>query len=201
MTLQEGLKMTGVGKITIPDCSRSDLPQLFVELGFKVGAEVGVLTGNFTEEFCKAGLKMSAIDPWLMFYDYQHPRGQKRLDQQYEQTKKTLEPYGANIIRKISMDAVEEFPLNSLDFVYIDGNHHFRYVAEDIVEWTRRVRPGGIVCGHDFFYSTKKGENAQQVRWVVEAYVAAHQIPTYYVLGKQKRKDKWPSWMFFKPNE
>lgn len=199
MKLSDGIKMTG-RKIVIPESTRNELPELFKELGFKVGAEIGVLTGGFTELFCKAGFKMYAIDPWIMFPDYQHPRGQKHLDNQYEYTKKLLAPYDCTIIRKTSMDAIADFEDNSLDFVYIDGNHHFRFVAEDIVEWSKKVKPGGIVSGHDYFYSRKTGENAQDVRWVVDAYMGSKYIQTYYQLGRQRQKDKWPSWMYIKPD-
>lgn len=66
MKLIDGLKLKG-GRIEIPDCSRDDLPELFVQLGFKVGAEVGVYRGEFTEKFCQAGLKMYGIDPYLSY--------------------------------------------------------------------------------------------------------------------------------------
>jgi len=200
MKLSEGLKLKmGRGvRIKIPDCSRNDLPELFKERGYKVGAEIGVCKGVFSEILCKGGFKMYGIDPWIMAPDYQHPRGQSRLDQQYEETKARLARFDYTIIRKTSMEAVKDFEDGSLDFVYIDANHHFRYIAEDIVEWTKKVRSGGIVSGHDFWYSRKTGENAIHVRWVVEAYVGAYDIKPLFQLGHTKGKDKWPSWMFIK---
>jgi len=200
MKLSEGLKLEmGRGtKIKIPDCSRNDLPELFKERGYKVGAEVGVCRGLFSEILCKGGFKMYGIDAWTMLHDYVHPKGQARLDQQYEETKARLAAFDYTLIRKKSMDAVEDFEDESLDFVYLDANHHFKSIAEDIVEWTKKVRKGGIVSGHDFFYSRKKGENAIHVRWVVEAFVSAYDIKPLFVLGRTKQKDKWPSWMFIK---
>jgi SAM-dependent methyltransferase len=197
MKISDGIKLEGKF-VRIPGASRNDLPAFFKEMGFKVGAEIGALKGEFTERFCKEGLKMYAIDPWIMFKDYMHPRGQRHLDAQFEETKARLAPYDATVIRKTSMDAVNDFEDNSLDFVYIDGNHHFRYIAEDLCEWTRKVRKGGVISGHDFFYSLKIGENAQQVRWAVEAFIGAYNIKTCFILGKQSRPDKWPSWMFIK---
>lgn len=41
------------------------------------------------------------------------------------------------------MDAVGEIEDGSLDFVFIDGNHSFEAVREDLMHWSRKVRPGG----------------------------------------------------------
>mmetsp|Transcript_12143 Transcript_12143/g.38332 ORF Transcript_12143/g.38332 Transcript_12143/m.38332 type:complete len:206 (+) Transcript_12143:678-1295(+) len=37
-----------------------------------------------------------------------------------------------------------------LDFVFIDGPHTYQNVRRDIQLWQPRIRPGGILAGHDF---------------------------------------------------
>jgi len=202
MKIKEGLKLQGK-LVEIPDCSRYDLPQFFLDMGFKVGAEIGVWQGEFTEKFAKVGLKMYAIDPWAELKDYNsgHPGFQNSQNKCYEITKKALAPYNCTIIRKTSMDALVDIPDESLDFVYIDGNHWFRYVAEDICEWTKKVKKGGFVCGHDYFYTNAdKCLNACHVRYIVDAYVACFNIKHSYVLGlkNSNTRDQWRSWMFIK---
>ena len=151
MKLIDGLKLIG-SPAEIPDCGRDDLPQFFVEMGFKVGVEIGVYKGEFSLKLAQARLSLYAIDPWRIDTGPVDSRPQDKLDQMYEETKKVLDPYpNCKIIRKTSMEAVEGFEDESLDFVYIDANHEFRYIAEDLAEWTRKVKPGGIVSGHDFF--------------------------------------------------
>ena len=59
MQILDGLKLKGT-PAEIPDCGRDDLPQFFVEMGYKVGAEIGVLRGEYSEKLCKAGLKAQA---------------------------------------------------------------------------------------------------------------------------------------------
>ncbi len=204
MKLIDGLKLKG-RPFEIPDCSRDDLPQFFVEMGFKVGAEIGVYKGEFSDKIAKTGLKLYGIDPWRIYKDYSNPRGQTRLDFQYEHTTRVLAPYpNCTIIRKTSMEAVEDFIDESLDFVYIDGNHDFRYIAEDIAEWTKKVRKGGIVSGHDYFF-TKTGTNTTHwhVAYVLNAYIGAYNIQNWYLLGRKhtvegEKRDKWRSWMFLK---
>lgn len=205
MKLIDALKQKG-RPFEIPDCSRDDLPSFFVEMGFKTGAEIGVYKGEFSEKIAKAGLKLYAIDPWRMYKDFDNPRGQARLDFLYEHTKRVLDPFpNVEIIRKTSMEAVEDFPDNSLDFVYIDANHEFRYIAEDLVEWTKKVRPGGIVSGHDYFFlKTDTGAQIWHVAHVLRAYIYAYGIESYYLLGSKnakpgEKRDKWRSWMFLKP--
>lgn len=190
----------------IPNSSRDDLPQFFVDMGFKVGAEVGVYKGGFSQKLCQAGLKLFAVDPWRIYKDFPHPLGQKRLDFQYEHAQRLLAPYpDCTIIRKTSMEAVEDFPDKSLDFVYIDANHEFRYIAEDLYEWTKKVKPGGIVSGHDYFFlKTGTGAQVWHVAHILRAYIASFGISNWYVIGSKDPKDnetrdKWRSWFFIKP--
>lgn len=200
--IKDGLKLQG-RFAAIPDCSRDDLPQFFIDEGCKVGAEVGVFTGEFTEKLCKAGLKVYAVDPWIAYKDYNSGHGnfQKIQDGRYEATRKLLAPYNCTIIRKKSMDALDDIPDESLDFVYIDGNHWFKYVADDVCEWTKKIRKGGYVCGHDYFYTrADKCLNANHVRYIVDAYVACFNIKHSYVLGEKNSstRDRWRSWMFIR---
>jgi hypothetical protein len=44
----------------------------------------------------------------------------------------------------------ELFEDNSLDFVYIDANHTYEGVKEDIKYWYPKVKPGGLLLGHDY---------------------------------------------------
>jgi hypothetical protein len=103
------------------------------------------------------------------------------------------------------MEALGDFEDESLDFVYIDGNHEFRYIAEDLFEWTKKVKKGGIVSGDDYFFLKKTVKaNHWHVGYVLKAYLATFAIDNFYVLGRRKpnegeKRDKWRSWMFVKP--
>jgi predicted O-methyltransferase YrrM len=48
-----------------------------------------------------------------------------------------------------SMDAARIFKDDSVDMVFIDANHYFKNVCEDITNWKPKVKNSGILCGHD----------------------------------------------------
>ena len=55
----------------------------------------------------------------------------------------------------MSQDALIEVPDCSLDWVFIDANHSYEYAKSDIIGWSKKVKTGGIVSGHDFYDKNK----------------------------------------------
>ena len=49
-----------------------------------------------------------------------------------------------------SVEAAEFFGDWSLALVFIDGSHDYVSVKADLAAWTRKVRPGGLIAGHDW---------------------------------------------------
>ncbi|SRR3989344_1499972 len=230
MRIIDGIKLKG-RPAEIPDCGRNDLPRFFVEMGYKVGAEIGVHQGKYTKKFLDAGLKMYGIDPWTAYKDYNkkyNSRFQEKQDFLYAHTQRYLAKHISSglcqLVRKTSMDAIEDFENESLDFVYIDGHHSFRYIAEDLCEWSQKVKKGGVVSGHDYAVNKKRADDPHvlQVKYVLHAYTEAFHIDNWYVLGRKSPpgervaipdgdgdfyhkilqdnkgeiRDMWRSWMF-----
>jgi len=63
--------------------------------------------------------------------------------------------------RMTSKEAAYKLPLNSCDAVYIDADHSYDAVNQDIELWLERVKPGGILAGHDIDFP----DVWQAVRW------------------------------------
>ena len=189
--------------VDIPNVGRDNLPGLFKELGYKVGAEIGVLDGEFSEQLCETipGLKLYGIDPWKLVGRYES-YDQSRLDKAYERTKDRMAKYNCELIKKTSMEAVGDFEDNSLDFVYIDADHSFKHVVMDVSDWMHKVKVGGIIGGHDFRrYADERGR--YHVPEAVGAYAHAYQIRPWFILGRKKIvegeiRDKDRSWMWVK---
>ena len=208
MDIKKGLNLKG-NPAEIPDCSRDDLPAFFKEMGYEVGVEIGVYKGEYLKLFCEAGLKMYGVDPWLPYIDFdiESENRIQRQDFLFGHAKKFLEPYkNCSLVRKMSMDAVKDFEDESLDFVYIDGNHRFKYIAEDLCEWTKKVKKGGAISGHDYIHPRRvRGDRDfnLQVKFVVDAFTEAFQIDNWYVLGerdapKEDKRDRFRSWLWIK---
>lgn len=65
----------------------------------------------------------------------------------------------SDIITPLKMDSVTastRFQDNSLDFVFIDANHHYEFVKKDIEAWYPKVKPGGTIAGHDYIREVKQ---------------------------------------------
>lgn len=184
--------------IEISQINRTTTAQLLGKLGFTIGAEVGVAQGHHAKVLCDniPGLKLFAIDIWQTYSGYKEYTD--RIDKYYQEARQRLAPYNCTMIKKFSMDAVQDFEDNSLDFVYIDGAHDFKNVADDICEWTKKVRVGGIVFGHD--YKRSSGKYIVDVKDVVPSYCYAKGIRPWFVLKNDVRDPIFgpdnPGWLF-----
>lgn len=169
--------------------NRIELAEYFNSLGFKIGAEIGVYKGYYSKILCQKipGLKLYAIDNWGPRYEHS-----------FETAKANLKPYGVTIIRRDSMEAAADFEDNSLDFVFIDARHTHKRVTEDIREWAKKVKKGGIVSGHDY-YVFHHGSHG--VIDAVNDYVKSHNFElnlTDWDRTSPIKDDRQPSWWFFK---
>lgn len=208
MRLEDGKKCSE-NVIEIPYATREDLPKFLKYNGFNNGAEIGVYKARFTESLLKAGLRVYAVDPYMTYDDYGQSNLACQVKEDYlaRRAGTILNRYPTcTMIRKTSMDAAKDFKPGSLDFVYIDGHHGFKYVAEDLWEWSKIVRHGGIISGHDYAYIRGDGNDSfpLHVRYALEGYLACKKISPLYIIGRHytepgEARDKWRSWLFINP--
>jgi len=135
-----------------PTLDKPGLAALFAQQGFTCGAEIGVRRGGFAGLLCQTipGLRLRCVDPWRAYTTVPRLPSQRTQDANYDRATAYLRPYGVTIDRRLSAAAVQDVPLGSLDFVYIDAHHGFDYVWHDVTQWSARVRSGGIVSGDDY---------------------------------------------------
>ena len=122
-----------------------------------------IKNGNFVEIGCDSGVfsnhileinstsTLYSIDPYISYNDYNDSINHVTCDKLYYNTNTFLsQKFGNrfNLIRKFSNQATNDVP-NNLDFVYIDGNHKYKYVYEDICMWWEKLGPNGIIVGDD----------------------------------------------------
>ena len=132
------------------------------------GAEIGVQAGRTTSRLLTKlpGLeKLYCVDLWRLYPDYEKDRvrqgdawpSQGLLDEDEKKFRKLVFPFGMKVLT-LKMDSVRAATYvedGSLDFVFIDANHLYEYVRDDIAAWTPKVRRGGLVIGHDYNYPVK----------------------------------------------
>lgn len=176
--------------------SRTDLAREWAERGYRVGAEIGVERGLFSEVLLNTipGLQLYCVDAWKAYRGYRDHVSQEKMDGFYLEAQAKLAPRGATLIRKFSMDAVRDFAPGQLDFVYIDGNHGFDWVMQDVIEWSRRVRSGGMVAGHDYIRRLREPVHVIQA---THAYTDAHGITEWWTVGGQNKETR--SFFWIKP--
>lgn len=126
--------------------SLDPMPKTIIE----VGSNVGVSTEVFLL-FCE---KVIAVDPWQDETLYQvfcdRTKGYSNLE----------------TVRDESPDAANRFADESVDMVYIDAKHDYASVKTDIFAFAPKVKPGGIIAGHDHFDAGIDGGVTQAVKEV-----------------------------------
>ena len=164
--------------------NRNDLAKLFKG----VGAEIGVERAVFAKEIMKSAKELYLVDPWKSYKGYRDHVSQDKLDGFFKEAQERMQHKNCTFIRKFSMDAVKDFPDESLDFVYIDANHDYENCKNDIREWSKKVKKGGIIAGHD--YIERKGQGLYY--GVKKAVNELEEELTIW------RGDKSPSWSYIK---
>ena len=183
--------------------SRDDLPLMLNIRNLRGrGVEIGVCKATFSEIVLNdwGGAKYHCVDPWREFpkeeYVDMANRPQDEQDKIMAFAKARLARFGDKVefVRKTSLEAAGEFENESLDFVYIDGQHHYEAVRDDINAWLPKLKPGGLLCGHDYLDGFV--DNCQfGVKKAVDEFVKGRGWSLTVSLEME-----FPSWFVFLPN-
>ena len=85
-----------------------------------------------------------------------------------------------------------------MDFVYIDARHDYESVLEDLDAWCPKMKPGGIIAGHDYV----DGMFAQGdfgVKSAVDEFFGERGIPVHGTKGPSP-VELFPSWIVEVPS-
>lgn len=146
----------------------SQQPAHFVEIGSFLGRSAAFMA----VEIVNSGkqIRFDAVDPWINEH-YLDPndagqlaygKGGKQLaagESVYRiflRNTFPLLPYFTPI-KLPSVEASVLYQDASLDFVFIDGDHRYESVKADIAAWQRKIKPGGILAGHDYGHKNHSG--------------------------------------------
>ena len=123
----------------------------YVEIGTCFGGWADFLLENTPVEH------LTCIDPYRkwpdeVYADSLNTYTDEQNDLKYLQVYcRLVGKYGprVSIMRVPSAMAAKAFTDNSLAFIYIDANHDYKHVIEDISAWIPKLAPGGILAGDD----------------------------------------------------
>jgi hypothetical protein len=122
-----------------------------------VVAEVGVFRGDFSQRILETTnpRKLHLIDPWV---HQEIPLWEKRDDDFHLDNARGVHARFTDSIRERrvvihmgwSVDILPLFPEGYFDWVYLDGDHRYPAVRQELEICRTRVKPGGLICGHDY---------------------------------------------------
>lgn len=128
-------------------------------------AEIGTWKGDFAAVILSSRrpARLYLVDPWEhrdegayadASYGGRLEGGQAALEQMYRDVAARfaaeIESGQVRILRERSTAAASRFEDESLDWVYIDGDHSYEGVKADLEAYYRTVKPGGILAGDDY---------------------------------------------------
>lgn len=136
--------------------TRNDLIKLINSENPKI-LEVGVEYGGFTDTYFKENYEIHLVDMWTTEgNDYYFSNRAGQVEEGY---KKVLSKYSdkpnVKIIKMKSSEACSLYSDEYFDWIYIDADHSYNSVLEDIKNWFPKLKKGGLISGHDFDPDTR----------------------------------------------
>lgn len=177
--------------VTVAGLSRRALAERLGPLGLTRWVEIGVADGRFATQLHDAvpAIDYTGVDPYRPYRGNRRGGKSDQHEHNYAAARARLPPT-SRLLRTTSEDAVAQ--VDAADVVYLDGNHDFDYVMLDLLLWSRKVRAGGVMAGHDFYEFRRGGVVA-----AVTAYTAAHGLEWYLTDGSaDPGSDKHPSFFW-----
>jgi predicted O-methyltransferase YrrM len=114
-----------------------------------VCAEIGVSHGNFSASIIGIARprRLYLIDPWIS-----RPELEESVRARFAEE---IRAGTVEVIHSTSEAAAEKFGGASLDWLYIDGNHHYEFVRKDLELYFPKVKRGGFIVCDDYHYAGK----------------------------------------------
>lgn len=128
-------------------------------------AEIGVYKGSFSAKVLEIvrPSRLHLIDPWKYepaaaygeaWYGGEKGGNQENMDAIYQSVLRRFGPWiqsgTVQVHRAASSDAAAVLPDNYFDWIYVDGNHRYEFVKNDLEAYCSKVKAGGYIAGDDY---------------------------------------------------
>ena len=133
-------------------------------------AEIGVAEGYHAVAMKQISTpeRMYLIDPWIVCYG-PGKSAMKLVEDSLsvnilDEGAFNLEVHTDSVVamKEYSINASKYFPDEFFDYVYIDADHSYSGVKEDILHWFPKVKKGGYLSGHDYRHRRLKWYGVKQ---------------------------------------
>lgn len=112
------------------------------------------------------------IDPYCSYDEYEHDGFNDIIkdkdDEIFNKVKNELQIYNTYVNKNTNLifnrtfsnneETIQSIKNESIDLIFIDGNHSYKYVLEDLENYYPKLVKNGILCGDDFFMRLKKND-------------------------------------------
>lgn len=151
------------------------------------GIEIGVQQGKFSKKILEnSNLHLYLVDAWRNQSDYNDSANVSdvsHIAKMVTTISNLLEFEGRfTLIREFSSRAATIFPNNFFSFIYIDANHSYEQVKNDIKKWFPKLKAGGTIAGHDYV----RDDKIFQVKKAVDEFFGINKVKT--------TSERFPSW-------
>ena len=144
--------------------TRNEMVAEYCKEGYKL-CEIGVFVGEFANVLLQTRpSELVLIDPWdcvsvsgdVDGNNFRHAD----LPKVYEALENAVKSIpSVNLCRGYSGTVLPTFPDDTFDCVYIDGDHSYTGCKIDLELSLQKVKPGGILMGHDYEMNFAKAKN------------------------------------------
>jgi len=148
------------------------------------GAEVGVLAGRMSESLLRQlpSLFLYMVDLWSTFdpeseyaqsgdFAAQRDAEQIAKDFAFAIERTAFAEARRRIVKGDSVDMADTFADSWLDFVFVDADHTEAGCYRDLAAYWPKIRPGGMLCGHDIDNPAGGVDFSGNPNWGVRAAV------------------------------
>ena len=160
---------------------------------YSIGLEIGVHKGEFSQKILKLikPKKLHLVDPWYYYQEqtYEHSlyggkvgKNQQEMDTRYrlvtQRFADEIKSGQVEVHRDFSNNICQDFGDSYFDWIYIDGNHLYEYVKQDLELYYDKVKTGGFITGDDYF---KGGWWNGGVIKAVNEFVVSHNVDVVFI--------------------
>lgn len=119
-----------------------------------IGAEVGVDRGDFSLNILKyvRPQKLHLVDAW---HSERYHTGLRQVVE--ERLAEALATGQVEIHQGLSVERAQDFEEASLDWIYLDAGHSYQAVHQDLYAYVSKIKPGGLIMGHDYVLGNWNG--------------------------------------------